>query len=85
MPGPKPPEVKLKDVERQGLEKLVKRRTAEQQKVIRGRIILLAAAGKNTAEIARDLEISLDAARLWRRRWLNLRPIGLEDLSVEEQ
>jgi putative transposase len=85
MPGPKPPEVKLTDTERQGLEKLVNRRTAEQQKVIRGRIILLAAAGKNTPEIAKMLNTSLDTARLWRRRWLDLQPLGLDDLSIEER
>jgi transposase len=85
MPGPKPPEVKLIDVERQGLEKLVNRRKAEQQKVIRGRIVLLAAAGKNTPEIAKTLNISLDTVRLWRRRWLDLQPLGLDDLRIEER
>jgi transposase len=41
--------------------------------------------GQNHAEVARDLGISLDAARLWRRRWLSLQPIALTDLSVEER
>jgi hypothetical protein len=76
MPGPKPPEVKLTEAEREGLEKLVGRRTAENQKVLRGRIVLLAATGKNTPEIAKALGISLDMTRLWRRRWLDLQPIG---------
>jgi len=85
MPGPKPPEVKLTEAERQGLEKLVNRRTAEQQKAMRGRIVLLAAAEKNTPEIAKTLNISLDTVRLWRRRWLDLQLIGLDDLSIEER
>jgi putative transposase len=85
MPGPKPPAIKLTDAERQGLEKLVSRRTTEQQKVLRGRIALLAAAGKNTPEIAKALNISLDTARLWRRRWLDLQAIGLAELSIEER
>jgi len=85
MPGPKPPEIKLTEVERQGLEKLVRRHTTEQQKALRSRIVLLAAEGKNTPEIAKALKISLDAARLWRRRWLDLQAIALNDLSIEER
>ena len=71
MPGPKPPEIKLTE--------------AEQQKVLRGRIVLLAATGKNTPEIAKALGVSLDMTRLWRRRWLDLQPIGLDELSIEKR
>lgn len=85
MPGPKPPEIILTDAERRDLEKLVSRHTTEQQKALRGRILLLAAGGKNTPEIARELKTSLDTVRLWRRRWLDLRPILLKDLSVAER
>jgi hypothetical protein len=60
MPGPKPPEIELTDDERQGLEKLVRRHTTEQQKALRGRIILLAAERKNTPEIAQELHTSVD-------------------------
>ncbi len=85
MPGPKPPEIVLTNAERQELEKLVSRHTTAQQKALRGRIVLLAAEGKNTPEIARELKTSLDTVRLWRRRWLDLQPISLKDLSVEER
>jgi putative transposase len=85
LPGPKPSEIKLNDVERQGLEKLISRHTTEQQKALRGRIVLLAAEEKNTPEIARALKTSLDTVRLWRRRWLDLQSIALSDLSVEER
>jgi len=85
MPGPTPSEIKLTDAERQGLEKLVNRHTTAQQKALRGRVVLLAAEGKNTPEIARALKTSLDTVRLWRRRWLDLQPISLSDLSVEER
>ena len=44
-----------------------------------------AAEGKNNAEIARELNQSIDMVRLWRRRWHELEPIGLDDLSVEER
>ena len=85
MPGPRPPEIILTDAEHRDLEKLVSRYTTEQQKALRGRIVLLAAQGRNTPEIARELKTSLDTVRLWRRRWLDLQPISLKDLSVEER
>jgi putative transposase len=85
MPGPKPPEIKLTDKERQGLEKLVRRHNTSQQIALRGRIILAAADGKNNAQIAQEFEINVDTPRLWRRRWLVLSPISLDDLSVEER
>ena len=85
MPGPKPTAINLNDVERQELELLVRRYTTGQQKVIRARIVLLTAMGKNNREIANELEVSLDTARLWRRRWLDLQPISLDDPSIEER
>lgn len=85
MPGPKPSEIRLSEAERQDLEKLVHRHGTGQQKALRGRVVLLAAAGKNNSEIARELNQSVDMVRLWRRRWLALQPIALEDLSVEER
>ena len=54
MPGPKPPAINLNDAERQKLELLVRRYTTGQQKVIRARIVLLAATGKNNREIANE-------------------------------
>jgi len=85
MPGPKPPEVHLTDEARQGLEKLVKRHSAQQQIALRGRIILAAAEGKSNAPVARGLGIGVETARLWRNRWLALEPIPLADLSIEER
>ena len=46
---------------------------------------MFASMGKNNREIANELEVSLDTARLWRQRWLDLQPISLDDLSVEER
>jgi putative transposase len=54
MPGPKPSVINLNDLERQGLELLVRRYKTGQQEVIRARIVLLAAMGKNNREIADD-------------------------------
>ena len=85
MPGPKPAQLELNESVRVELEKLVARHSTGQQKAQRARIVLKAAEGKNHAEIARELSISIDMATLWRARWLSLAQIGFEDLSVEER
>ena len=85
MAGPKPARVDLSEVEEVALKKLVKRHNVAQQIALRGRIVLAAAAGKNNSQIARELQVSVDMVRLWRRRWLELQPIGWADLSAEER
>lgn len=85
MPGPKPERIELSEKVRQELERLVARHTTGQQKAQRARIILKAAEGKNHAQMVEELKVSVDMARLWRRRWLELQPIALEDLSVDER
>jgi putative transposase len=64
----------LSDRERQALEALVQRQMIAHQLVVRARIVLAAAAGRNNAQIARELRVSLDTARLWRHRWLETAP-----------
>ncbi len=85
MPNPKPLPVSLTDAERQELERLVRRHTVGQQIALRSRIVLSAAAGKNNSRIAKEEGVALDTVRLWRQRWLDLQPISLTDLSVEER
>ena len=85
MKGPKPSVVTLSDAERQGLEKLIKAHSTEQQLVPRARIVLLASQGLNNAQIARELHTTVDTARLWRERWLRLQPIPLADLGVADR
>jgi transposase len=85
MPNPKPLPGTLTDAERQGLERLVRRHTVGQQIALRGRIVLAAAAGKNNTQIAQEEGVTLDTVRLWRQRWVDLQPIFLDDLSVEER
>jgi putative transposase len=85
MPNPKPIPVKLTDAERQGLRKLVKRHTVGQQIALRGRIVLAAAEGKNNTHIAKEQGTTLSTVRLWRQRWVDLQPISLDDLSIEER
>lgn len=53
MRGPKPETLTLNDAKRNALEVLLRRHSTSQQLVLRGRIILLAAQGMNTSQIAR--------------------------------
>jgi putative transposase len=85
MKGPKPPAINLSDAERQGLEKLIKAHSTEQQLVPRAHIVLAASRGLNNAQIARELAITVDTARLWRGRWLELQPLPLTELKIEER
>ena len=85
MPIPKPLPVKLTDAERQGLERLVNRHIVGQQIALRGRIVLAADAGKNNTQIAKEQGVDLDTVRLWRQRWVDLQPIPLDELSIEER
>ena len=67
-----PAPLKLNESERQQLLQLINRHNTPQQLAIRASIILLADEGLNHREIARELQISRDMARLWRNRWLML-------------
>ncbi len=85
MRGPKPQAIELTELERCGLEALARRHTTPQQVAWRARIILAAAAGRNTAQIARDLAVGVAVARLWRGRWRGLQAVALADLRVAQR
>lgn len=82
MPLLAPPPLHLTETEREQLQQLVQRHSTPQQIAIRASIILLADVGKNHREIARELNISRDMARLWRNRWLDL---SEKDTAVVER
>ncbi len=83
--GPKPAELLLSEQEQKALEALVRRHSTPQQVAKRARIVLAAAEGKRNAEIARELEISVDTVRTWRGRWIGLQPVPLSELSLSER
>ena len=85
MRGPKPDPVNLSEIERTELQRLVRGHTTAQQVALRGRIILEANVGKNNSQIARELGVSVETVRLWRKRWLALQGVALADLSVQER
>jgi putative transposase len=85
MPGSKAPVVNLSEAEREGLVKLIKRHQVGQQTALRARIVLAAADGQSNQAIATRYKVTLDTARLWRKRWIQLQDIALDDLSIEER
>jgi len=85
MRGPKPDALSLSELERSELKRLVRGHTTAQQVALRARIILEADAGKNNSQIARELDVSVETVRAWRKRWLAFQSIALADLSVQER
>ena len=85
MRGPKPDPLSLTEVERNEVERLVRRHSTGQQMALRGRIILESNACKNNSQIARELGISVETVRAWRTRWLALQPVAASDLSVQDR
>ncbi len=85
MRDPKPETLTLSEDEHKELDLLVRRHSTPQQRALRGRIILAAGEGKNNRQIARQMEVSIDMVRHWRRRWLDLQAVALDDLSVSER
>ena len=85
MPGPKALAVNLSEEEREGLAKLIKRHQVGQQIALRARIVLAAADQQSNQAIATQYQVTLDTARLWRNRWIELQDIALADLSLEDR
>jgi putative transposase len=78
-------QVQLSDQEQETLVQMTKHHRSEQQQVLRARIVLAAAQGHSNAQIARELAINVDTARLWRDRWVGLQGIDLDTLSIAER
>jgi Homeodomain-like domain len=81
----RPPEIALTERERTDLERLVRTHTAGQQLVTRAWIILAAGDGQNNAQIARWLGLDDETPGFWRQRWLELRDVPLDEVSVAER
>ncbi len=77
--------VVLSEKEQEELTRISRRSRSEQQQALRARIILAAAQGHCNAQIARELDINVDTARLWRDRWVGLQGIDLDTLSITER
>jgi len=75
----------LTEKEQEELVQITKRHRSEQQQVLRAHIVLAAAQGHSNAQIAHELAINVDTARLWRDRWVELQGIDQETLSIAER
>ena len=62
--------VVLSDGDREQLQKWIRAQFTPQQVVLRSRILLLAAEGKQDLEIAAELAINRHTPSLWRQRFL---------------
>jgi putative transposase len=80
--GPRPAAIVLATDVQLALEVFVHRHSTPQELALRARIILAAATGLNNAQVACQLGISLDMARLWRRRWLAYQEVPLAELGL---
>ncbi len=69
----------LTDDERSTLDSWVRRTTTEQRMAQRARIVLAAAAGKTTKEVAATLQVRPAAVSTWRTRFAQYRLAGLVD------
>jgi transposase len=77
--GPRAVAVILSAAEREQLEGFASRRKTAAGLARRARIVLAAAEGKSTTEIAREVGVSLPTARRWRKRFAERRLDGLVD------
>ena len=71
--------VRLKPGDRAVLEARLRAATTEQRQLLRIRIVLEAADGHGTREIARELETTPTTVSLWRMRYAREGLDGLED------
>jgi len=70
--------IELTDEERATLIQWSRGRSVQARRVLRARIVLLAAAGKQNKEIASDLTITPRTAGIWRLRFAAYRIAGIE-------
>lgn len=78
-PGPNPVRITLTAQDRADLEAVTRKATKPQREVFRARIVLLAAAGLNNTEIARQLQCTRKTVRKWRGRFAETGRAGLTD------
>lgn len=73
--------VKLSQRERNSLEQLTRRGTAERRQVLRAQIALMAHRGQSTASIAQTLSVSVQTVSMWRGRIARQGVEGLQEIA----
>ena len=71
--------IELSDADRDALERIVGKRTAEQRMVLRAQIVLAAADGEENLSIADRLEVAPNTVIRWRTRFFEEGMDGLVD------
>src|SRR3954454_25274003 len=71
--------ITLSDDERLKLDAWARRPKTAQRLALRSRIVLAAAEGRSTSQIAADLRVTLPTVGKWRQRFLDARLEGLAD------
>jgi len=79
MPRRSPYRIELTDEERAVLDSMARSYTSPYWRVIRARMVLLAAEGLRNDEIAARLDCGRDVVSQWRKRFFEQRLAGLED------
>ena len=79
MPSPYAVRIELADGEREQLESWSRRHTSAQALALRARIVLAAAEGLSSSEVARGLGVRVGTVRKWRNRFAEQRLDGLLD------
>ena len=81
MPRNSPFTILLTTEERQSIESMARNYTSPYYKVIRAKIVLLAAEGLSNKRIAGRLDLPRQIVSKWRKRFFEQRLAGLEDLA----
>ncbi len=79
MPRKSPYKIVLSSAETRELKRRASKYTLPYFKVVRARMILLAAQGLSNLEIARRLQTRREVVCLWRKRFFELRLEGLQE------
>ncbi len=72
--------IKLSNEEKKELERIVRQQTAPHRLVVRAKMILLLAAKKSFAEVARRVGVARRIVYKWAKRFIKRRLAGLQDL-----
>lgn len=83
MPRKSPFEIRLSEEEHTALEAIIRKYTSPYNKVIRAKIILLAAEGYSNDVIADRLEMPRQIVSKWRKRYFEEGMAGLQDRPRE--
>ncbi len=79
MPRKSPYNIVLTETEKRKLESMARKYTSAYYRVLRAKIVLMAAQGIENDEIGRRLDVPRQIVSKWRKRFFERRIDGLED------